>query len=376
MERREIDVRILITGSQGFIGRNLITQLQKQTDHEILRYDIDNSPEDLENYLQQADIIYHLAGINRPETVDEFKSVNVGLSKRICEIIKKLNKSSPIIFSSSTQAEMDNPYGKSKKEAEDVLKEYAIDCQSRVIIYRLSNVFGKWSRPNYNSVVATFCHNITHDLPISISNPTNVVKLIYIDDVVVSMINELQSLSGTETVYRTVEPIYPVTLEHLSELIYSFRAIRDTLVLPQFTDEFIYKLYGTYITYLGEGDFAYTLGQHCDNRGCLAEFVKSDSFGQIFLSTTKPGVTRGGHYHHTKTEKFLVLQGDAIIRFRQIEGDEIIEYSVSGYEFKVVDIPPGYTHMIENIGQSELITLFWASEPFNQNQPDTIYEPV
>ena len=286
--------------------------------------------------------------------------------------------------------------------------DYARETGARAIIYRLTNVFGKWSRPNYNTVVATFCYNIAHDLPITISDPNRVVRLIHIDDVVRAFVSELQKDRGPEgqkgsgpegrVLWRTVEPEYPVTLGRLAELIRSFRAMRQTLLTPDFSDPFVKKLYGMYLTYLDEDDFAYDLTQRCDERGCLAEFMKSPHFGQIFVSRTKPGVTRGNHFHHTKAEKFLVLEGEAVIRFRKIQSDrgqrsepqrsevrtaevrgqmpEVIEYRVSGKDFRVLDIPPGYTHNIENVGDTDVITLFWASEIFDPEAPDTYYEEV
>ena len=382
-------MKILVTGSKGFIGRNLIAHLGMQPDHVVLGYDIGNTLEELTSALAEVDFVFHLAGVNRPKMEEEFHTGNVGLTEQLCNRLLALDRSVPIVMSSSIQAEHDNPYGVSKRQAEEVLKRYADESGAQVLIYRLSNVFGKWSRPNYNSVVATFCHNIAHDLPITISDPGREISLVHIDDVVEAFVGEVRSQKSEvrsqksevkeqkgKAEYREVTPIYHVTLGRLAELIQSFREMRMTLILPGLDDAFTRKLYGTYLSYLETGDFAYDLTQRCDPRGCLAEFVKSPAFGQIFVSTTKPGVTRGGHYHHTKTEKFLVLQGKAIVRFRQIEGDRVLEYPVSGEGFRVVDIPPGYTHSIENVGDTDLVTLFWASEVFNSDQPDTYYAQV
>ncbi len=386
-------MRVLVTGSQGFIGRNLIAHLQRSDDIEIFGYDLANTPEQLDAWLAQADFVYHLAGVNRPQREEEFFQGNTDFTRAICQRLARRIDPPPILLSSSIQAELDNPYGRSKRLAEEAVMDYARETGARAIIYRLTNVFGKWSRPNYNTVVATFCYNITHDLPITISDPNRVVRLIHIDDVVRAFISELQRSevrgqgAGEQVLWRTVEPEYPVTLGRLAELIRSFRAMRQTLLTPDFNDPFVKKLYGMYLTYLDEDDFAYDLTQRCDERGCLAEFMKSPHFGQIFVSRTKPGVTRGNHFHHTKAEKFLVLEGEAVIRFRKIQNargpegqrgsePEVIEYRVSGKDFRVLDIPPGYTHNIENVGDTDVITLFWASEIFDPEAPDTYYEEV
>ncbi len=401
-------MKVLVTGSQGFIGRNLIAHLQRRDDIEIFGYDLANTPEQLDAWLAQADFVYHLAGVNRPQREEEFFEGNTDFTRAICQRLARRADPPPILLSSSIQAELDNPYGRSKRLAEEAVMDYARETGARAIIYRLTNVFGKWSRPNYNTVVATFCYNIAHDLPITISDPNRVVRLIHIDDVVRAFVSELQKDRGPEgqkgsgpegrVLWRTVEPEYPVTLGRLAELIRSFRAMRQTLLTPDFSDPFVKKLYGMYLTYLDEDDFAYDLTQRCDERGCLAEFMKSPHFGQIFVSRTKPGVTRGNHFHHTKAEKFLVLEGEAVIRFRKIQSDrgqrsepqrsevrtaevrgqmpEVIEYRVSGKDFRVLDIPPGYTHNIENVGDTDVITLFWASEIFDPEAPDTYYEEV
>jgi UDP-2-acetamido-2,6-beta-L-arabino-hexul-4-ose reductase len=372
-------VHILVTGSKGFIGRNLVAHLRVQADDVVVGYDVDDTPGELTAALSGADVVVHLAGVNRPKTDAEFHTGNVGLTATICDALLAQGRTIPILLSSSIQAELDNPYGISKRQAEEVLQHYAAASGAPVFIYRLANVFGKWCRPNYNSVVATFCHSIAHDLPITISDPAREVGLVHVDDVVKAFAAEVRDQRSEvrgEAVYREVGPVYRVTLGRLAELIRSFRAMRETLVLPDLGDAFTRKLYGTYLTYLAADDFAYDLTQRCDPRGCLAEFVKSPTAGQIFVSTTKPGIIRGGHYHHTKTEKFLVLQGEAVVRFRQIEGTEVLEYPVSGSDFRVIDIPPGYTHDIINIGETDLVTLFWASEIFDPNHPDTHYAKV
>ncbi|MBX7234912.1 MAG: NAD-dependent epimerase/dehydratase family protein [Caldilineales bacterium] len=392
-------MNILVTGSKGFIGSNLLVWLRKMPDYRVFEFNQKNTQEELTRSLNETDYIIHLAGINRPQSVDEFTTGNVDLTARICQHLIALGRPTPILLSSSIQVDLDNPYGVSKRQAEQVLADYAARSGAAVTIFRLSNVFGKWCRPNYNSVVATFCHNIAHDLPITISDPAREVPLVYVDDVVEAFLAEVRSQESgvrdqrSEVRYQEARPIYTVTLGRLAELIRSFRESHHSLVVPDFSDPFVRKLYGTFLSYLEPGDFAYNLTQRTDNRGALAEFVKSPPFGQIFVSRTKPGITRGNHFHHTKTEKFLVLEGEAIIRFRDIRGrrsevsgqesevrdqesSEVIEYRVSGQDFRVVDIPTGYTHSIENVGPGELVTLFWASEVFDPGRPDTVWEEV
>ena len=374
-------MKVLVTGSQGFVGRNLIVLLQKLNGYEVLQFDRENTEQELMRALDSADYVVHLAGVNRPQTADEFKTVNVDLTSRICNHLLGTGRAIPILLSSSIQAELDNPYGVSKRQAEEVLTDYARRSGARVAIFRLTNVFGKWCRPNYNSVVATFCHNIAHDLPITISDPGREIDFIHVDDVIRAFLEEIKDspspVSGSQrNIYCEAGPSYTVSLGRLADLIRSFRESRSTLRVPDFSDPFTHKLYGAFLSYLEPDDFAYNLTQRTDARGSLAEFVKSPFFGQIFVSRTRPGITRGNHYHHTKTEKFLVLEGEAIIRFRHINSTEVIEYRVRGEEYRVLDIPTGYTHSIENVGTGELVTLFWASEIFDPEHPDTMWEEV
>lgn len=369
-------MNILVTGSNGFIGKNLITVLQTLPDVVVLPFDQQHTADDLRAHALAADLVLHLAGINRPQSVEEFQTGNVDLTRQLCALLLEAGHSTPIVLSSSIQAELDNPYGVSKQQAEQVLADYSARSGARVVIFRLSNVFGKWCRPNYNSVVATFCHNIARDLPISISDPARSVPLVHVDDVVRAFVDELHR-DGSGLTYREVQPVFTVTLGRLAELITSFRASRQTLLTPDLSDPFTFKLYGTFLSYLAPHDFAYDLTKRTDPRGSLAEFVKSPTSGQIFVSRTKPGITRGNHYHHLKTEKFLVLEGQAIIRFRSILDErEVIEYAVDGDDYRVLDIPPGYTHSIENVGAGTLVTLFWASEIFDPAHPDTIWQEV
>ena len=349
--------------------------LRRREDVELYEYEVNSQPEDLDSALEKIDCIIHLAGVNRPEDPKEFETGNAGSLKEICSKLQEVGRAPKIVLSSSIQAELDNPYGVSKRLAEEELQRFSADTGAECVVYRFKNLFGKWCRPNYNSVTATFCHNIANDLPIQISDPSNEIELTHIDDVVEAFTAELSSSSPGFSFAQPL-PSKQISLGVLAEKIKLFREMRTSLSLPDFEDAFERALYGTYLSYLDTRDFEYGLKKRSDHRGSLAEFLKSQSMGQIFVSRTKPGIIRGDHYHHTKTEKFLVLQGTAVIRFRHIEGDEILEYPVSGEKYQVVDIPPGYTHSIENVGTGVLVTLFWASEIFDPDRPDTYFEKV
>ena len=362
---------ILVTGSRGFIGQNLIQTLKHRGNYRVLEFDINGSLEFFAEVVRQADIIYHLAGVNRPEKVEEYESGNAGFTKRLESLLEEAKVKPVIVFSSSIQARLDNPYGQSKKRAEDVLINWADRYGGTVAIFRLPNVFGKWCRPNYNSAIATFCHNIARGLEIKITDPERVLELVYIDDVVNTFLNMIESPPAKSVRFYEVEPVFKIKLAKVVELIRSFKDSRQSLVLPDLSDQLIKRLYATYLSYLPENEFAYRPDIKIDNRGQLAELLKSPYSGQIFISRTKPGITRGNHYHDTKTEKFIVIDGEAIIRFRHIKRGDVIEYRVSGNDLKIVDIPPGYTHSIENVGDKELIVLFWASEIFDPQKPDT-----
>jgi UDP-2-acetamido-2,6-beta-L-arabino-hexul-4-ose reductase len=368
---------VLVTGSDGFVGRNLVAHLQLDETIRLLRYDIDNTVQELEKFLEQADFVFHLAGVNRPENEKEFQTGNADLTAKIVHALQHTGKKTPIVISSSIQATKDNLYGRSKKMAEDALFAYAAQTGADVYVYRLPNLFGKWSRPNYNSVISTFCYNISHDLPIQINNPDYVLPLVYIDDVIAEF---LSAMTGTvnrdENGYCFVSRTFEITLQELADLINSFRASRDTFVLPDMNDTLTKFLYSTYLSYFDEKGFSYFANMKTDDRGWLFELIKSPNIGQIFVSQTKPGITRGGHYHHTKVEKFAVVQGRAVIRFRKIDGNDIIEYPVSCEKIEIVDIPPGYTHDITNVGDNDVITLFWACELFDPGNPDTYYLKV
>lgn len=366
----------LVTGAAGFIGRHVVEAFCRKKDLRVIAYDLASGAEDLEEGLRMANVIVHLAGVNRPKDPKEFETGNTEFTAGLCAKLRAIGRTPLIIMTSSIQAILDNPYGVSKLRAEEALKEWATESGGRAVVFRLKNVFGKWCRPNYNSVTATFCYNIAHDLPISISDPTREMELVYIDDVVEAIMAAAMGHSAVGMEYHEVRASHRISLGELAAKIQSFRESRRTLVLPSFADEFTRRLYATYLSYLDGEAFGYSLEQKSDPRGSLAEFLKSEHFGQIFISRTKPGITRGNHYHHTKTEKFLVVEGNAIVRFRHIEGGPVIEHRVSGSEFRVIDIPPGYTHSIENLGPGELVTLFWASETFNPQRPDTVMLPV
>ena len=369
-------MNILVTGANGFIGSNLCVALRSRPGVELNVNDAQSSAEELDLALVHADCIFHLAGVNRPLVETEFFEVNARLTESICSRLCMLNRAPKIIFASSIQANSDNPYGRSKLQAELALEAYAKETGATVIVHRLKNLFGKWCRPNYNSVTATFCYNIARGLPIEISDGTRIISLTYIDDVVAAFVSELDS--GDANGFRHATPLATtdISLGDLADLVQSFRAQRSTLQVPDFNNRFVKALYATYLSYLEPEFFAYPLTKREDPRGSLAEFVKQGSFGQLFVSRTKPGITRGNHYHNLKTEKFLVVEGKAEIRFRHINGDSVESFVVNGDEYRVVDIPPGYTHSIENIGTGELVTLFWSSELFNPEAPDTFSLPV
>ncbi len=369
--------KIVITGAKGFIGRNVAARLMQTDDLEMFLYDLENEPAQLTAWLGDADVVLHLAGINRPRKVQEYETGNAGFTEEICRILRRLGRAPKIVMSSSVQAEQDNPYGASKRRAEEILKVFSKETGAAVSIYRLRNVFGKWCRPNYNSVTATFCHNIAHDLPISISDPAREIELIYVDDVVERFVEELHDPSGPEGSYVPDRiPSTRITLGDLAGRIQAFHEMKGSLVIPNFSERFNRCLYATYLSYVEPPSLGYRLKTREDVRGTLAEFVKSRHMGQIFLSRTRPGVTRGNHYHHTKTEKFLVVAGEGLIRMRHVEGNDLIEYRVRGDEYHVIDIPPGHTHSITNTGAEEMITLFWASEIFDPDRPDTYYLEV
>lgn len=363
---------VLVTGARGFVGRNLCVALAASDGLDLTPYDVDDTSATLERGLARADVIFHLAGVNRPKDPAEFQTGNVDFTARICGRLEAIGRAPKIVLASSIQAELNNPYGVSKRGAEEVVRRYAERTGAEAVVHRLKNLFGKWCRPYYNSVTATFCHNIAHDLPLRISDADTVIELTYIDDVIDAFATEVWAPpAGSRFRLAAPLPARRITLGELAALIRSFREQRTTLLLPALDDSFVKRLYATYLSYLDPLACAYDLQVRSDNRGSLAEFVKSHAAGQVFVSRTRPGVTRGNHYHHTKTEKFLVLAGEALIRLRRVDQKEVTEFHVAGETCRVVDIPPGCTHSITNIGAGELVTVFWAGEVFDPARPDT-----
>lgn len=364
-------MKILVTGAKGFIGRNLIAELNNQGYKEVLEYDKDTDPLLLDSYTAECDFVFHLAGVNRPENSEEFMEGNFGFTVTLLELLKKHHNMAPVMISSSIQAELDNSYGKSKKSGENLLFEYSKAVGTKVLVYRFPNVFGKWCRPNYNSVVATFCHNIANNLPIQVNDPNADLCLVYIDDVVAELIRALNGKENRNGNFCSVPIYYELKLNKIAELIQSFKDSRKDLSIPDMSSEFTKKLYSTYLSYLPQDDFSYSLNMHEDNRGSFTEFVRIPERGQFSVNISHPGVIKGQHWHHTKNEKFLVVSGNGLIQFRKVGTDEVINYYVSGEKLVVVDVPCGYTHNIMNQGDTDMVTFMWANEPFDTEHPDT-----
>lgn len=371
-------MKVLVTGSNGFIGRNLIAELERREGVTVLPFDIDTPMELLETYCGICDFVFNLAGVNRPEHVEEFMEGNFGFATTLVETLKKYHNNCPVMNSSSIQAALENPYGRSKKAGEDMMFAYGKETGAPVYIYRFPNVFGKWCRPNYNSAVATFCYNIAHGLPIQVNDRSTVMHLVYIDDVVEELLQALDYHPHVNADgYCYVPAEYEITLGEIVNLLYSFKESRKNLMIPDMTEKGIEKkLYSTYLSYLPENEFSYPLTMHTDERGSFTEILKSVDRGQVSVNIARPGVVKGNHWHHTKNEKFVVVSGRGVIRFRKHGSEEIIEYHVSGEKLEVVDIPTGYTHSIVNEGDTDMVTLMWCNECFNPGRPDTIYEEV
>jgi UDP-2-acetamido-2,6-beta-L-arabino-hexul-4-ose reductase len=368
--------KVLITGSEGFIGSNLLINLRYSGDLQVSGYDVGDTYDYLKDVLADADFVFHLAGVNRPEKEEDFIKGNIELTEFVVNYLSGSGRTIPLILASSVQAELDNPYGRSKLEAERHINRY-IESGGEGYIYRLKNVFGKWCRPDYNSVVATFCHNIANRKEITISDRNREIELIHIDDIISDFRLIIQGRKDkTKSGYYEIGPSYSIKLGELADLIISFRETTRGVFIPDMSNDLVRKLHSTYLSYVPPKDAAYPVVLKNDERGYLFELLKSKSLGQIFISRTKPGVTRGNHFHHLKNEKFCVMEGTAVIKFRHLITNETYDFFVSGDKPEVVNILPGYTHSITNTGNDELITLFWANEPFDSEKPDTYFEKV
>lgn len=371
-------MRVLVTGSEGFIGKNLCIRLEYEKNIEVLHFDKGTETGKLEEYCKSCEFVLHLAGVNRPKDPEEFRKGNFGLTLKLLEYLKKYQNNCPVMLASSTQAELDNLYGKSKLAGEQLLRQYEKETGAKVLIYRFTNVFGKWCRPNYNSAVATFCYNMANGIPLIVNDRKTVLNLIYIDDVVEEL---LSALKGME--YRNgegfcqVEPVYTVALGEIVDLLQEFKESRQNRNIPDMTEEsFSKKLYSTYLSYLPKDAFKYPLDMHVDGRGSFTEILRTGSRGQFSVNISKPGIEKGNHWHNTKNEKFVVVSGKALIQLRKPGTHDLISYHVSGEKIEVVDIPAGYTHNIINEGNTDLVTFMWCNECFDSEKPDTYFMKV
>lgn len=388
-------MNILVTGAKGFVGKNLLSQLRNIRDGKaknyavggdltLYEYDLDSTPEELDAYCRDADFVFNLAGVNRPQNPAEFMQGNFGFASTLLDTLKRHGNRCPVMISSSIQAELDNPYGESKRAGEQLLFDYAKDTGARVLVYRFPNLFGKWCRPNYNSAVATFCHNIAHDLPITVNDPSVELHLVYIDDVVDELISALTGGEHREGKFCYVPTTHRITLGEITDLLYSFRRMPETLEVPDTTqDGFTKKLYSTYLSYLPSERFAYGLKMNVDPRGSFTEILRTADRGQFSVNVSRPGITKGQHWHHTKNEKFVVVHGHGLIQLRKVGTDDngqpypVIDFEVSGEKIEVVEMIPGYTHNIVNLSDTEdLVTFMWCNECFDASKPDTYFEPV
>ncbi len=399
-------MKILVTGAKGFVGKNLCAQLNAIKDgkdrrfpglsiEEVMEYDIDSMPEQLDVYCSKADFVFNLAGVNRPENPEDFRKGNFGFASTLLETLKKHGNRCPVMLSSSIQATLTgryagHPYGESKKAGEELFFDYAKETGAKVLVYRFPNLFGKWCRPNYNSAVATFCNNIANDLPIQVKDPSVELELLYIDDLVDEMITALQGkehhceFDGMEAVgkvdgrYCYVPHTHKATLGQIVSLLKQFKTQPQTLVIPEIPeDSFAKALYSTYLSYLPKEKVAFPLKMNVDARGSFTELVKSANVGQVSINISKPGITKGEHWHNTKWEFFIVVAGHGLIQQRRIGTDEIIEFEVSGDKIKVVHMLPGYTHNIINLSDTDdLVTVMYCNECFDPNHPDTFFEKV
>lgn len=367
-------MKVLVTGANGFIGRNLCLSLARRADVELIRFDLDTPARSLDQGLAEAELVFHLAGVDLPDHVEDFHKGNAELTRKLCARLAAVGSRAKVVFSSSAQAELDTPYGISKRAAEESIHAYAEKTGAAGVVYRLASVFGKWDRAHH-SLTANLCHEIANGRSVELPDAGQTLELCYIDDVVTAFTAELGDARGGFRLGPAL-PSHPLTLGELAALLRGFRDARQTLLPPDFTRPLIRALYATYLSHLPTDGFGCNLAVKTDPRGRLADFIKQPCFGQISVSRTHPGTTRGNHYHQTTVERLLVVEGEAIVRFRHSEGGDVITYPVRGEDFRVIDVPPGYTHAIENVGPGELVTLVWASEIFDDTRPDTVFLPV
>ncbi len=398
-------MKILVTGACGFVGKNLCEALKCIRDgkdktrpslqiDEIFQYDIDSTSEELDEYCSKADFVFNLAGVNRPENPEEFKKGNFGFASTLLDILKKHENSCPVMLSSSMQATLigryDGEYGRSKRLGEELFFDYQSITKAKVLVYRFPNIFGKWCRPNYNSAVATFCNNIANDLEIKVNDRSTELELVYIDDLVTEMLDALENkehrceFDGLKTVlcdggrYCAVPTTHFVTLGEIVDLLESFKAQPNTLLMPEIPkNSFAKKLYSTYLSYLPKEKVSFPLKMNVDDRGSFTELLKTENCGQFSVNISKPGITKGQHWHHTKWEFFIVVSGRGLIQLRKIGSDEVLNFEVSGDTIEAIHMLPGYTHNIINLSETEnLVTLMWANEQFDPKHPDTFFEVV
>lgn len=368
-------MKILVTGSNGFIAKNLIQFLSEKPEVEILKVHRESSEQELKESILAADWIVHLAGVNRPLNESEFIEGNVTLTEKIAQTLREGHKLTPIILSSSIQADRDNAYGKSKLGGEQALEKLHAEQANPVYICRLANVFGKWSRPNYNSAVATFCHNVANDLPLQINDANALIRLVYVDDVVETFWNMINGSISVDQTFQ-IQPEYQITVGDLAEVLNSFKGSRDTLITDRVGTGLTRALYSTYLSFLRPAQFDYSVPKYGDARGVFVEMLKTPDAGQFSYFTAHPGITRGGHYHHTKTEKFLVIKGKALFKFKHVVSGEFYQLETHGDEPRIVETVPGWTHDITNIGDDEMVVMLWANEIFDRSKPDTYAMPI
>ncbi|MGE1130495.1 capsular polysaccharide biosynthesis protein CapF [Bacillus wiedmannii] len=369
-------MKILVTGAKGFLGKNLVAELKNQGYKDIFEFSREDNITLLERYTRECDFVFHLAGVNRPKDENEFMEGNAGFTSQLLNLLKEHGNKVPVLITSSIQAENNNPYGKSKKAGEEALFNYSKETGAKAYVYRLPNLFGKWSKPNYNTVVATFCHNIARGLDIQVNDPDVELNLCYIDDVLEEFFKALNHTPTIQDDYCFVPVTHNIKLGELANVIKSFKEGRENLSISNMGDALTKKLYSTYLSFLPKDKFSYDLKMHSDHRGSFTEFIRTPERGQVSINISKPGITKGNHWHHTKNEKFLVVSGEGLIRFRKIDSDDIIEYRVSGEKLQVVDIPVGYTHSIVNVGENDLVTVMWVNECFDPERPDTYFLEV